>query len=171
MSRIAGSSTEVAIRDLRNRLVPTISTIAAILLVLLPFVASVPLVPDLGFLFLITWRLLRPEIWTANTALALGLLNDLVAGNPLGQSMLLWTAAFLALDFIDARLGFRDYLMDWLIAAVLIALHTVGAWYIALLMKSDVPFMVVVPQMILGILAYPVAAQIVLALDRWRIGR
>ncbi len=171
MSRIAGSSTEVAIRDLRNRFVPLISTIAAILLALLPFVTTVPLVPDLGFLFLITWRLLRPEIWSANTALALGLLNDLVAGNPLGQSMLLWTAAFLALDFIDSRLGFRDYLMDWLIAAALIALHVIGAWYIALLMKSDVAFPVVVPQMIVGILAYPVAARIVLTLDRWRIGR
>lgn len=171
MSRIAGSSTEVAIRDLRNRFVPLISTIAAICLVLLPFVAAGPLVPDLGFLALITWRLLRPEIWTANTALGLGLLNDLVAGNPLGQSMLLWTSTFLVFDLIDARLGFRDYWMDWLIAAGAIAFQTVGAWYIALLMGSDVLVTVVVPQLIVGILAYPVVARIVLALDRWRLAR
>lgn len=171
MSRIAGSSTEVAIRDLRNRFVPLISTIVAIFLVLLPFVAAGPLIPDLGFLTLITWRLLRPEIWTANTALGLGLLNDLVAGNPLGQSMLLWTSAFLVFDLIDARLGFRDYWMDWLIAAGAIAFQTVGAWYIALLMGSDVVVTVVVPQLIVGILAYPAVARIVLALDRWRLAR
>jgi rod shape-determining protein MreD len=171
MSRIAGSSTEVAIRDLRNRFVPLISTVVAICLVLLPFVAAGPLIPDLGFLTLITWRLLRPEIWTANTALGLGLLNDLVAGNPLGQSMLLWTSAFLVFDLIDARLGFRDYWMDWLIAAGAIAFQTVGAWYIALLMGSDVLVTVVVPQLIVGILIYPVVAQIVLALDRWRLAR
>lgn len=171
MSRIAGSSTEVAIRDLRNRFVPVISTIVAICLVLLPFVAQAPTVPDLGFLILITWRLLRPEIWTANTALGLGLLNDLVAGNPLGQSMLLWTAVFLAFDFLDSRVGFRDFWMDWLIAAGAIAFQTVGAWYIALLMGSDVMVTLIVPQLIVGIFAYPVAARIVLALDRWRLAR
>lgn len=171
MSRIAGSSTEVAIRDLRNRFVPMISTIVAITLVLLPFVAATPLIPDLGFLVLITWRLLRPEIWTANMALGLGLLNDLVAGNPLGQSMLLWTSAFLVFDLIDSRLGFRDYWMDWLIAAGAIAFQTVGAWYIALLMGSDVMATVVVPQLIVGILAYPAVARVVLMLDRWRLSR
>lgn len=171
MNRIAGSSTEVAIRDYRRRFVPLGSTVAAILLSLLPIVSSAPLVPDLGFLVLVTWRLLRPEIWSARVALALGLLNDLVAGHPIGQSMLLWTAAFLIFDFLDARLGFRDYLMDWLIGAGAIIFHTVGAWYIALLMGSDVRFAIILPQMGLGVLAYPLVARLVLALDRWRLMR
>ena len=171
MSRIAASEAEVAIGDLRRRFVPLLSTIAAILLALLPIVASAPLLPDFGFLALVTWRLLRPEIWTPRTALALGLLSDLVAGHPLGQSMLLWTAAFLAFDLIDSRLGFRDYWMDWLIASGALILHTVGAWYIALLMGSEVRFPVMVPQIFLAILAYPLAARLVLALDRWRLAR
>ena len=104
-------------------------------------------------------------------ALGLGLLADLVAGHPLGQSMLLWTAAFLAFDLIDSRLGFRDFLMDWLIAAGAIIFHTVGAWYIALLVGSDVRFTIILPQMGLGILAYPLMARLVLALDRWRLMR
>ena len=171
MSRIAGSSTEVAIRDVRRRFVPLASTVAVILLALLPLVSSAPLVPDLGFLVLVTWRLLRPEIWSAQVALALGLLNDLVAGNPIGQSMLLWTAAFLALDMIDSRLGFRDYLMDWLIGSAAIVFHTIGMWYILLLVGSEVRFSVILPQIGLGVLAYPVVARIVLALDRWRLMR
>ena len=171
MSRIAGSSTEVAIRDLRRRWVPLLSTVIAILLATLPIVASSPLLPDFGFLMLITWRLLRPEIWTAQMALALGLLSDLVTGHPLGQGMLLWTTTFLAIDLIDTRLGFRDYWMDWLIAAAMIIFETVGAWYIALLMGSDIRFMVMIPQLGLSILAYPVAARIVLGLDRWRLMR
>lgn len=171
MSRIAGSEAEVALHDLRRRFVPLLSTVAAILLALLPIVAAAPLLPDLGFLLLITWRLMRPEIWTPRMALGLGLLADLVSGNPLGQSMLLWTAAFLALDLIDSRLGFRDYWMDWLIAAAALILYTVGAWYIALLMGADVRFAVMLPQMGLSVLAYPVAARLVLALDRWRLAR
>ena len=171
MSRIIGSQTEAAIRDFRVKFVPLLSTAAAILLVLLPIVATSPLLPDFGFLMLITWRLLRPEIWTAQMALGLGLFADLVAGHPLGQSMLLWTTTFLVFDLIDARLGYRDYWMDWLIAAATLILHTVGAWYIALLMGSDVLFSVLAPQIGLSIVAYPVASRLVLSLDRYRLLR
>jgi rod shape-determining protein MreD len=171
MNRIAGSQAEVAVRDFRRRYVPVLSTVVAILLGLLPIVAETPLWPDFGFLILITWRLLRPEIWTARMALGLGLLNDLVVGNPLGQSMLLWTSLFLIFDLIDTRLGFRDYLMDWLVASAAILFHCVGAWYIALMMGSDVRFGLVAPQLGLTVLAYPVATRLVLALDRWRLMR
>lgn len=171
MNRIAGSQSEVRIRDLRNRFVPLASTIVAILLVLLPFVVATPLIPDLGLMVLVAWRLLRPEIWTANTALGLGLFNDLVAGNPIGQSMLLWASLFLIFDIIDSRLGFRDYLMDWAIAAVAIAGVHAGAWYIALLFGSDTGIAIVLPQMALGALAYPIVARIIIALDHWRLGR
>ena len=171
MNRIAGSRTEVAIRDVRRRFVPIASTIAAILLSLLPVINAAPLVPDLGFLVLITWRLLRPEIWSAQVALGLGLLNDLVTGNPLGQSMLLWTGMFLTFDLLDNRLGFRDYLMDWMIAAGAITFHTIGAWYIALLMGSDIRFWVMAPQLALSVMAYPLVARLILWLDRWRLTR
>ena len=171
MSRIAGSSTEVAIRDFRRRYVPLLSTMAAILVSLFPIVMASPLIPDLGFLMLITWRLLRPEIWPAQAALGFGLFADLFSGQPLGQAMLLWTLAFLILDYIDSRLGFRDYWMDWLIAAALLLFHGFGIWYIALLMGSDTLFTIMIPQIGLSILVYPVAARLVLALDRWRLGR
>ena len=171
MSRIAGSSTEVAIRDFRMRFVPLISTLIAIFLSLLPIVAEAPLLPDFGFLMLITWRLLRPEIWTVRTAVFLGLVSDLVTGHALGQGMLLWTVTFLVLDLIDSRLGFRDYWMDWLIAAGMIIFQTVGAWYISLLMGANVRLAVMLWQIGLSILAYPVAARIVLGLDRWRLMR
>ena len=171
MSRIAGSSTEVAIRDLRRRYVPVLSTLAATLLALLPVIVQAPLLPDFGFLLLITWRLLRPEIWTPQMALALGLASDLVTGHPLGQGMLVWTAAFLAIDLIDRRLGFRDYWMDWLIVAGALIFQSVAAWYIALLMHSDIRFAVMLPQIGLSVLAYPVAARIVVGLDRWRLMR
>jgi rod shape-determining protein MreD len=47
----------------------------------------------------------------------------------------------------------------------------VGGWYIALLMGADVRFAVMLPQIGLTILAYPVAARLVLGLDRWRLMR
>jgi rod shape-determining protein MreD len=172
MSRIAGSQTEVAMRDLRRRYIPLASTAFAILLGAgLPIVASAPWVPNLGFLILLTWRLVRPEIWPAQAALGFGLAADIVAGAPMGQSMLLWTSVFLGLDSLDSWLGVRDYWLDWIAAAAAIFFHSVGVWYIALLMGSDVSFTIMVPQLAMSILAYPIAARLVLALDRWRLSR
>jgi rod shape-determining protein MreD len=171
MSFIAGSSSDVAWREFRRKWVPLLTTIMAIVLSLMPIVATWPLIPDLGFVVLLTWRLLRPEIWKPYHALGLGFFSDLLSGNPLGQAMLLWTGIFLALELIDSRLGFRDYLMDWLIAAVAIIFQSLGAWYIALLMGSEIQFGILAPQLALGIIAYPVIARIVLALDRWRLAR
>jgi rod shape-determining protein MreD len=94
-----------------------------------------------------------------------------VAGHPLGQSMALWTAAFLILDFIDSRAVYRDYWMDWLIGAVLILFHSFGAWLIARTMGSQAEFGVLWPQIGLSVLAYPVVARLVVALDRWRLSR
>lgn len=171
MSRIAGSNTEVAIRDLRRRYVPLVSTIAAMLMSLLPIVASALWVPNIGFLVLLTWRLMRPEIWSAQVALALGLAADLISGAPLGQSMLLWTLIFLGLDYADSLLGVRDYWLDWLLAAAAILFHSAGVWYIALLLGAKVSIWLMVPQLCLSILAYPLAARVVLRLDRWRLMR
>ena len=172
MSRIAGSETEIVIGDLRRRFIPFASTVFAMLLGLMPIVASTLWMPNLAFLILITWRLLRPEIWQAQVALGLGLLADLIVpGAPLGQSMLIWTIVFLGLDYADHLLGIRDYWLDWVLAAAAILFHSAGVWYIALLMGAKVSFLVMVPQILLSILAYPLMARIVLRLDRWRLSR
>jgi rod shape-determining protein MreD len=172
MSRIAGSETEVAIRDFRRRYVPLISTLAAILLgAFVPLVAASPWVPNLGFLILLTWRLMRPEIWPVWAAAGFGIAADIVSGAPLGQSTLLWTLIFLGLDSLDAWMGVRDYWLDWAAAAAAILFHSVGVWYIALLMHSEIAFPVMVPQLVMSVLAYPIAARIILSLDRWRLAR
>ena len=172
MSRIAGSETEVVIGDLRRRFVPLTSTVFAMLLGLLPFVASTLWVPNLAFLTLLTWRLVRPEIWQAQAALGFGLLADLIVpGAPLGQSMLLWTVIFLGLDYADHLLGVRDYWLDWTLAAGALIFHSAGVWYIALLMGAKVGITIMIPQLVLSILAYPLMARIVLGLDRWRLAR
>ena len=171
MSRIAGSSRDVALLGFRRQWVPILSTLFASLLGLWPYVATWPIVPDLAFLVLLAWRLLRPEMWQAHVALPLGLFNDLVAGHPVGQSMALWTLIFLLLDVVDSRVGWRDYWMDWLFAAAAILLYSLGGWYVARLMGSVMPYEVLLPQLALSIFAYPLVARLVIGLDRWRLSR
>jgi rod shape-determining protein MreD len=172
MNRIAGSETEVVIGDLRRRFVPFLSTIFAMLLGLLPITGPTLWIPNLAFMTLITWRLVRPEIWQAQVALGFGLLADLIVpGAPLGQSMLLWTLIFLGFDYADHLLGVRDYWLDWTLATAAILFHSAAVWYIALLTGAKVSFLVMVPQLILSILFYPLMARIILRLDRWRLAR
>lgn len=171
MSRIAGSDREFALLGFRRQAVPILSTLAASLLDLLPVVMTSPIVPDFAFLVLLAWRLLRPEMWQPHVALPLGLFNDLVAGHPIGQSMALWTLAFLLLDLADRRVGWRDYWIDWLFAALAIAFYSAGCWYVARLMGSVTPYAVLLPQLALSIFFYPLVARLVVALDRWRLSR
>ena len=167
MSRIATGN----YGERRRQMVPLLTTLGACLLDLLPVVVQQPLVPDFAFLVLIAWRLLRPEIWSAQMALPLGLFNDLVAGHPLGQSMALWTICFLAFDLIDSRVGWRDYWLDWLFACVAILGNSAAAWYIAGLAGAPVRFEILLPQLLLSVFAYPLVARFVLGLDRWRLAR
>jgi rod shape-determining protein MreD len=171
MSRIAGSSRDVALWGLRRQWVPIASTLIACLADILPFVTSTPIVPDLAFLVLLAWRLLRPEMWSAQVALPIGLFNDLIAGHPLGQSMALFTATFLILDLADGRVGWRDYWMDWLFAAFAILFYSAGTWLVARLMGAHLAPAAMAPQLVLSILAYPLVARIVVGLDRWRLAR
>lgn len=171
MSRIALTSRDMAMKNVRRQYVPVASTIAAASLSLLPIVANAPISPDWGFMVLIAWRLLRPELWAAKVALPLGLYNDLVSGHPIGQSMALWTATLLILDIIDSRAMFRDYWMDWLLAVVLMLFYIAGGWAIAGMMGSKAEFAVLWPQIALSVLAYPFVARLVVGLDRWRLTR
>jgi rod shape-determining protein MreD len=169
--RIAGSGRDVAMLGFRRQWVPVLSTLAASMLATLPVVMTTPLVPDFAFLVLLSWRLLRPEMWPAYYALPLGLFNDLIAGHPLGQSMALWTLVFLGCDLLDSRSGWRDYWIDWLFAGVAIALYVAGGWRIARWMGSGMDFEVLGPQLLLSIFSYPLVARLVVALDRWRLSR
>jgi rod shape-determining protein MreD len=171
MSRIAYSNADMRRKAFRREYAPIISTIVACLLVLLPIIVSSPVIPDFGFLMLIAWRLLRPEMWGPTVALPLGLFNDLVAGHPIGQSMALWTITFIIFDIVDSRVLFRDYWMDWFFAALAIAGYVFSGWYIGHLMGNQISFWVMLPQLGASILAYPIVARVVLSLDRWRLAR
>jgi rod shape-determining protein MreD len=171
VSRIAASPTDLRMRALRRQAVPVASTALTCMVALLPVVMTSPIVPDFALLVLIAWRLLRPEMWTPMVVLPLGLFNDLVAGHPIGQSMALWTLLFLLYDIMDIRLVWRDYWMDWFVASLSIIFYTYGVWYIGYLMGNRIDFTVMLPQIGLSVLCYPLIARLVLTLDRWRLAR
>ena len=152
--------------------IPAATVLAGTALSLLPIVSSSGWWPDFGLLMLLGWRLLRADAWPAWWAAPLGFANDVVLGNPIGLSVALWTAMMIVMDILDRRTMWRDYWIEWAIAAALIALSELAHWRIAALMGADVPFNVSTgPAMLIGMLAFPVAALIASRVDRWRLGR
>ncbi len=151
--------------------IPAISVLFAMLLSMLPIVSKHGWWPDAGFLMLIAWRLLRADAWPTWVAAPLGLFHDLLTGAPIGLSVALWPTFMLALDVIDRRTMWRDYWIEWVLAAIFIALFVVVQWRVAALDGAAVRFSSVAPAILVGIVGYPIAAFIAARLDRWRMGR
>lgn len=148
---------------------PPLSVVAGSALALLPIVTQTGWFPDCGLLMLLAWRLLRSDVWPSWWGAPLGLANDLLTGAPIGLSVSVWTAALLLLDLLEQRTMWRDYWIEWVLAAVLVGLSELASWKIDALMGAPAPYTEVVPQVILAILLFPVAARLVSALDRWRL--
>jgi rod shape-determining protein MreD len=152
-------------------LVPAASVVAASLLSALPIISTSGWYPDFGFLAFIGWRLLRSDPWPAWWAAPLGLVNDLFTGLPIGFSVALWSAAMLALDLIDRRTQWRDYWIEWMVAALFLGVDEWLQWRVARLSGAAVPFSAMVPPLVISICAFPLAAWVVSRIDVRRLGR
>ena len=151
--------------------VPAASVVAASLLAALPIVSVTGWYPDFGYLALISWRLLRADPFPAWWAAPLGLVNDLFSGYPIGFSIALWSATVLALDLIDRRTMWRDYWIEWGLAAVLLTLGQVFQWRIAVAVGGASGFASIVPAILISICVFPLSAWAVGRIDRWRLGQ
>ena len=151
--------------------VPAATVVVASLLSALPIVSTTGWFPDFGYLALISWRLLRADPWPAWWAAPLGLVNDLFTGYPIGFSIALWSATMLVLDLIDRRTMWRDYWIEWMVAAVLIALDEWLQWRIARLTGADLPFTMMLPPLLISICAFPLSAWVISRVDSRRLGR
>ena len=151
--------------------IPAATVVAASLLSALPIVSTSGWYPDFGYLMLLGWRLLRSDPWPAWWAAPLGLINDLFTGFPVGLSVLLWSATMLGLDLIDRRTMWRDYWIEWVLAAVLLAIDQWLQWRIAAVTGADVPAWRMGPPLVISICVFPVSAWLVSRLDAWRLRR
>jgi len=153
------------------RIIPAASVVACSLLAILPVVAHRGGWPDFGFLMLIAWRLLRADAWPAWWAAPLGFVNDLLTGMPIGLSVTIWTAVMLVMDLVDRRTQWRDYWIEWAVAAALILAAETAEWKVAQWSGAPVPFVLMLPAITISILAFPLFAYLASRLDRWRLGQ
>lgn len=149
--------------------IPIASVVLASMVTTLPFLTTQPILPPFGFLMFLSWRLMRPGLLPVWSGVPFGLMDDLFSGQPFGSAGLLWSLAMLVIEVIDSRAIWRDYLQDWLIASALIAVVLLGGLWITGLAHAAPGASILLPQIILSILLYPLVVRICARLDSWRL--
>lgn len=157
----------------RMRIVPVATVmIASALPLMLPLVASSPVLPPLGLLFFLCWQLLRTEMWPVWIGLPLGLWDDLYSGQPIGTAIGLWTLASLAIHYSSQRIYWRGFWHDWIIAALLIAIIQSLAALIAHPGAGTGRVLgLVLPQIVISILLVPLVMRLTGKFDNLRLRR
>ena len=157
----------------RMQTVPVVTVmLASALPLMLPMVASSPVLPPLGLLFFLSWQLLRTEMWPVWIGLPLGLWDDLFSGAPIGTAMGLWTLASIAVHYAAHRIYWRGFYHDWGTAALLVALVQALAALITH-PHADVARVLglVVPQILLSALLVPLVVRLTGQFDNFRLKR
>jgi len=77
----------------------------------------------------------------------------------------------LALDLIDRRTQWRDYWIEWAVAAVFLTIDQLLQWRVAKLSGADVSLLAMVPPLVISICVFPLAAWVVSRIDVKRLGR
>ncbi len=148
----------------RARRIAPASVMAGSLLVLLPVVATVPVLPPFGLLMLLAWRLTRLDALRVWGIAPLGFFDDLVSGQPVGSATLLWPLCMMMVDVIDTRLVQRDFWLDWLIACGAIGACLVGGRVFAGMLHAHVDTAMLV-QLAASAALFPLAVRLCTRLD------
>lgn len=151
--------------------VPWVTVMLGSLSPWLPIIAPAPILPPLGFAALLAWRLLRPGLFPLWAGLPLGFFDDLFSGQPLGSGVLLFSLALISIELIELRFPWRGFLLDWGLATLILAIYLAAAALISGAQLTPVQLTVIVPQLVLSIVLYPLIARVIAALDRMRLMR
>lgn len=151
--------------------IPWLSIVLGSMTPLLPVIAPAPVVPPLGFILMITWRVFRPGLLPLWAGLPLGFIDDLFSGQPFGSGILLFSIALIAIELIEIRFPWRGFWQDWLTAASLIAVYLAAAALLSGAALTVIQLGVIVPQLLLSIMLFPIVARVVSLLDRLRLLR
>jgi rod shape-determining protein MreD len=122
-------------------------------------------------MLLLAWRLMRPGLLPSWAGLPLGAFDDLFSGQPFGSGILLFSLTLIGLEILDARLPWRSFWQDWIIAIAVIAAYLVVAALVSGAHVDRVMLLALIPQFGLAVLMFPIVARVVSMLDRLRLLR
>lgn len=152
------------VSERRRSWIAAATVVLGSLTVLVPVVATLPLLPPFGLLVLLAWRLRNQAILPVWAGLPLGLFDDLVSGQSLGSAMALWTAAIVMIDIVDSRLVWRDFWQDWVLAGACIAGTLILQRLVAAPLLAHVDTVILL-QIVISVALYPLVALVCARID------
>ncbi|PHR16961.1 MAG: rod shape-determining protein MreD [Sphingopyxis sp.] len=155
--------------QLRIKVIPPLTVMVGSMITALPIITDYPILPPMGLLVLLAWRLIRPGYWPAWAAFPLGLIDDIFSGQPFGSAAFLWSVVFLVLETLDRKAVRRDYWQDWLLASTAIIFVLIGGMLIIDFKSNLLQLELLLPQIVLSILLYPFVARLIGGIDHWRV--
>lgn len=138
---------------------------------LLPIIAPGPISPPFGFMLMVAWRLIRPGLLPSWAGFPLGLVDDLFSGQPFGSGILLFSLTMLALEILEERFPWRGFWQDWSTAAVVIAAYLISAAVLSGTQPNLHLMLLILPQIALSILLFPILTRVIAWLDALRLTR
>lgn len=151
--------------------IPWLTILLGSLTPLLPIISSLPIVPPLGFVLMLGWRLTRPGLLPLWAGFPIGLFDDLLSGQPMGSGILLFSLALIAVDFIELRFPWTGFRQNWLIAAVLTLLYLIISALISGTLITRALPSILLPQLLLSLIIFPMVSRMIGLLDRFRLMR
>ena len=152
----------------RMKIVPVVTVIMGSMIAAMPIITDYPILPPLGLLIILAWRLIRPGFWPVWAGFPLGFIDDMFSGQPIGSAAFLWSLMFLALEALDRKGVGRDYWQDWLIASLAMVFVLVSGMLLIDVQTNLLRLDILLPQLLLSILVYPFIARLIGAIDMWR---
>ncbi len=155
--------------QLRIKLVPPVTVVLGSMITALPIITDYPILPPMGLLVILAWRLIRPGYWAVWAGFPLGLIDDIFSGQPFGSAAFLWSVVFILLEAVDRKAVNRDYWQDWLIASIATVFVLIGGMLIIDFQTNMLRLDLLLPQIFLSVLLYPFVARFIGAVDNWRV--
>jgi len=151
--------------------IPWLSIMLFSLSPLLPVIAPAPILPPMGYLVMLSWRMLRPGLLPLWAGFPLGLFDDMFSGQPMGSGILLFSLTLIALDLLELRFPWRGFWQNWLIVAALLFIYLTVAAIVSGARIGLSHFTLLAPQVVLSIALVPLMMALVGLLDRLRLLR
>lgn len=151
--------------------IPPLSIVIASIVPVLFIASAAPMLPPLGFLALMGWRIVRPGLLPIWAGFPLGAVSDLVSGQPFGSAILLWSLAMIAYEILDTRFPLRSFGQEWMNLTLATAIYLLAA---ALLSGASITLPMLkalAPQLLLSALLFPIVARMIARLDQLRLLR
>ncbi len=135
--------------------VPAMTTLLLLFVMTVPLMAPAPIFPQLGILAIFVWSTFQPGLMPAWAAFLLGLVADLLFGQPMGVNATLFALAAVFVRVFEARFGRHAHGFDWAVASATIIGFELLTWQFMALSGKPVPLAPLGWQVLTSIAAYP----------------